>query len=133
MILLQHHVGRLLESRFVSPMSAEELKDFERQRAALRERTSRERVVVMDFRRAAVLPPELADGLAGLLHGPNPALLRNGVLVSTAVMAMQLQRIVREADNDCRRVFRERRELEAWLGEILDAGERARLKQFLDD
>ncbi len=92
-----------------------------------------DRVVVMDFRRASILPPELADTLVGLLHGPNPGLLRNGILVPTAspTVAMQLTRIVREAKSDRRRVFRVARELAAWLGEVLDASESNRLSQFL--
>ena len=135
MVQLQHHVGRLLESRFRSPMVVEELVEFERQRAALRSRFAKERIVVMDFRHASVLPPEVADSLVSLLAPANPGLLRNGILVpdSSALVMLQLQRIVREAENDRRRVFRERAPLEAWLGEVLDAAERERLQQFLND
>jgi len=134
MIVLQHRVGRLLESRFGPPMDVTELADFERQRQVLRVRLADERVVVMDFRAATVLPPEVADALVGLLTGPNPGLLRNGILLPSegATVALQLQRIVREAHNDRRRVFRDRGQLEAWLSEVLDAGEQVRLQQFLD-
>jgi hypothetical protein len=116
-------------------MAVEELVEFERQRAALRSRLAKERIVVMDFRHATVLPPQVADSLVSLLSPANPGLLRNGVLVpdSSAIVALQLQRIVRAADNDRRRVFRERAPLEAWLGEVLDIPERARLKLFLND
>ncbi len=133
MISLAHRVGRLLETRFSSPIDAAELAEFDRQRATLRERLGHERVVVMDFRQATVLPPELADRLTDLLSGPNPGMLRNGVLLPSegAVVALQLQRIVREAHNDRRRTFRDARELEAWLGELLDAPEQARLHEFL--
>jgi hypothetical protein len=135
MILLQHRVGRLLETRFATPIDRAELHAFDRERARMRMQFIDERIVVMDFRRASILPPELADTLVGVLHGPNPGLVRNGVLVPTAsaTVAMQLTRIVREAESDCRRVFRGVRELEAWLGEVLDAPERRRLAQFLAD
>jgi hypothetical protein len=134
-IVLQHRVGRLLETRFATPIENRELDEFDRVRARLRAELGDERVVVMDFRRAAILAPEVADTLVGLLHGPNPHLLRNGVLVPTAsaVVAMQLARIVREADNERRRVFRDRHELEEWLGELLDPSERLRLKEFLEE
>jgi hypothetical protein len=133
MILLRHRVGRLLETRFATPIDPPELDAFDRTRALLRASLGEERVVVMDFRRAAILPPELADKLVDLLHGPNPKLLRNGVLVPTAsaTVAMQLSRIVRQANNDRRRVFRDTRDLETWLGEVLDEPERDRLKRFL--
>ncbi len=132
MILLQHRVGRLFETRFASPIDQTELEAFDRERARMRIQGD-ERIVIMDFRRAAILPPELADKLVELLHGPNPKLLRNAVLVPTsnATVAMQLARIVREANNDRRRVFRTPRELEAWLGEVLDPSERHRLQRFL--
>lgn len=133
MILLQHQVGRLIEARFATPIDRAELDEFDRARARMRTQFGGERVVVMDFRRASVLPPELADTLVVLLQGPNPGLLRNGVLVptSSATVAMQLTRIVREAESDLRRVFRGVRELEVWLGEVLDPAERSRLKVFL--
>jgi hypothetical protein len=89
----------------------------------------------MDFRRASILPPELADMLVSLLHGPNPGLLRNGVLIpsASATVAMQLTRIVREADDERRRVFRREPELEGWLGEVLSELERPRLHEFLTE
>jgi hypothetical protein len=134
-ILLQHRVGRLVESRFATPIEQVELEAFDRERARMRTLVHDERVVVMDFRRASILPPGLADSLVGILHGPNPGLLRNGVLVPTAspTVAMQLTRIVREANSDRRRVFRATRELAAWLGEVLDAPEHKRLLEFLAD
>jgi hypothetical protein len=135
MILLQHRVGRLFEARFATPIDQKELDEFDRTRALLRSQVGEERIVVMDLRRTAILPPELADSLVGLLHGPNPKLLRNGVLVPTlsATVAMQLTRIVREAQNDRRRVFSSVHGLETWLGEVLDPPERTRLRQFLAD
>jgi hypothetical protein len=135
MILLQHRVGRLFETRFATPIDQKELEEFDRTRALLRSQVGEERVVVMDLRHTSILPPELADSLVSLLHGPNPKLLRNGVLAptSSATVAMQLTRIVREAKNDRRRVFSSVLGLEAWLGEVLDPEERVRLRQFLAD
>jgi hypothetical protein len=135
MILLQHRVGRLFETRFATPIDQKELEEFDRTRALLRSQVGEERVVVMDLRLTSILPPELADSLVALLHGPNPKLLRSGVLVptSSATVAMQLTRIVREAKNDRRRVFSSVLGLEAWLGEVLDPEERTRLRQFLAD
>jgi hypothetical protein len=132
-ILLQHHVGRLLESRFVTPIDRGDLDTFDRDRGTLRLLFADERVVVMDFRRATILPPELADTLVDLLQSPSQGLLRNGVLVPTAspTVAMQLARIVREGNSDLRRVFRSTRDLAAWLGEVLVGAERKRLHLFL--
>src|SRR5260370_27491928 len=116
-ILIQHRVGRLVETRFATPIEPADLEAFDRERARMRMQFNDERVVVMDFRRASILPPELADTLVGLLHGPNPGLLRNGILVPTAspTVAMQLTRIVHQAKSDRRRVFRSARAVPAWL------------------
>jgi hypothetical protein len=61
--------------------------------------------------------------------------VRNGVLVPTAnaTVTMQLTRIVREANSDRRRVFRDAGQLESWLGEVLNPSERQRLERFLAD
>jgi hypothetical protein len=135
MILLQHCIGRLVEARFATPIERTELDEFDSRRARLRTQLAGERIVVMDFRRASILPPELADKLVGLLHGPNPGLLRNAVLIpsASATVAMQLTRIVREADDERRRVFRGVPELEEWLGEVLSGPERQRLRELLAD
>jgi hypothetical protein len=46
--------------------------EFDRVRARVRAQVPGQRVVVMDFRRASILPPELADMLINVLHGPKP-------------------------------------------------------------
>lgn len=134
MLILAHHIGRLLECRIASPTSDAELKSFEAECACLRGILGEDRLVCMDLRRLSVLPPTLADRLTGLLSGNAPGLLRNAVLLpKSAVAALQIDRIVREADNPHRRTFRDRAEAAAWLGEVATVVERARLEAFLDE
>ncbi len=44
---------------------------------------------------------------------------------------MQIQRMIREANNPSRRAFRDPSELFEWLSEVLDAKERVRLRELL--
>jgi hypothetical protein len=47
------------------------------------------------------------------------------------VAVLQLERTVKQAGSGSRRTFRVASELEAWLGEILNADEKKRLHEFL--
>ena len=49
----------------------------------------------------------------------------------SAVFAMQIERVIRNAANPNRRAFRDPGDLRKWLAEILTATEAARLGEFL--
>ena len=49
----------------------------------------------------------------------------------SATFALQVERVIRAANSDHRRVFRRAEELETWLAESLNATERVRLRIFL--
>jgi hypothetical protein len=135
MITIQNRVGRLVEARFAAPLTDEEIASF----AEGRERTVRavatDRVVCMDATRMSVLPPEQSERLLAVLRQPSPGLLRSAVLLppTRGVVALQLERIIRESKLAGARSFVERSALEQWLGEVLTPDEAARLRAFLDE
>jgi hypothetical protein len=134
MITVQNVVGRLVEARFVAPLSDEELTRFAEERGRTVQKVASDRVVCIDATRVSVLPPEQSEQLLTLLRRPSPGLLRSAFwLPSTrAVVALQFERLIREAHVTAR-AFTDRRLLEDWLGEILTAVEKTRLRQFLDE
>lgn len=125
--------GRLVEAR------VQGLKDEARANAyseALADvvRRSKERMILCaDHRQVVVYSQPVADRLAELFAQMNQRLERIAVLVarSNATLSLQLERIVREAQNPSRRVFYEAAAAEAFLGEVLNVTERARLGTFL--
>jgi hypothetical protein len=78
-----------------------------------------------DFRRAKLFTPPVTEIFVGILKSDNPLIERSGhVLGSGATLALQLERIVREAQNPLRRTFRNAGEAEQWLGEVLTSSQR---------
>jgi len=134
MFSVERHVGTLVECRLSAPLTRDELAAFGRERLSSLRVLGDDLVACIDCRGLDVLPPELTDELVAALRLGPSSFRRSAVLAAAgkAVLALQLDRIVREAKNPARRLFRDRDALVAWLSEILAADERARLLAFLD-
>lgn len=126
-------LGKLVEVRIQTPITAAELDDM---KAAVFQIFSRLRapfVSITDLRSATVFPAELADQVSAFLKRDAPNLMRGAFLIGTgAVFNMQLDRVLREAASERRRSFRARADLEPWLREALTPDEQRRLAAFLD-
>jgi hypothetical protein len=135
MITVAHKVGRLVEVRIFTPVTVEEIVSMAQQIGlAASVCTPRHIVGITDLRGANLFPVDLADQVAGLLKKGSPRTERSGFLVGeSAIFGLQLERVVREGGNPSRKTFRGRKELEAWLGEVLTVTERQRVKQFLEE
>ncbi len=129
----ENHVGRLYEVRVVSPVTAADLATFEAAQQAMHD-IDDGRILCTDCRDIEVMSPETAERLVDSLRRHGRGFLRNGVLVDPgkAVVALQLERMLRQARHPGRRLFRRKEDLVAWLDEILDRDERARLRAFLE-
>jgi hypothetical protein len=91
-------------------------------------------VLCADHRFAAIYDQPVADRLLDLFRSMNPRLERVAILVAPhqATFSMQLNRIVREANNPARQVFREPPEAVGHLEVVLDRSELARARRFID-
>ena len=131
MITVANKVGKLVEVRVQSPISAAEIMEMSRQIFEIVKRCSTIRVVT-DLRSATVFPTDLAERIVSFLRQDSPAIERGAfILGDSAVFALQIERILRDSKNDKRRFFRDRRQLSAWLGELLTPLEGDRLTSFL--
>lgn len=127
-------VGRLVEVRFASPLTLDEVRQFVGEHHALIKKLARKYVGVVDLLQADVFPVPVAETLIQLLSGVAPQVERTALLIrDSAVFALQVERVLRSSNNPNRRVFREPEALQQWLGEVLDVQEQARLAQFLED
>ncbi len=135
MITVAHSVGRLVEVRIFTPVTAEEIQSMAQQISLAYAACSPRQVIgCTDLRGANLFPVELADQVAAFMKRGNPRTERNGFIVGeSALFSLQVERVVREAGSPSRRTFRGRRELEGWLGEVLSALEQQRLSSFLDE
>ena len=130
-------VGRLIEARVFRLMSIEEANAYSR---ALGARVAAfpagERpILCADHRPVVIYPQAVADRLTELFVHMNTRLERIAILVarSNATLALQLNRIVREAGYENRRVFYESPGAVEHLGSVLDAAEKSRVRDFLDE
>ncbi len=135
MITIENRVGRLIETRFISPIAGSDWADFQRERERLMRVVGQDRVVCIDLSLVQLLPPNQADDFLNLLRGSRPGLTRNAFLLppGQALLALQFGRIIRQANNPARRAFQSRPELIAWLAEVLRPAELTRLHAFLSE
>lgn len=90
-------------------------------------------VIAADWRSVTVMPPETAARVRVMLSKANARVERSSILTAAdqSTANLQVQRLVREAENENRRHFVNAREQHAWLSEILTPEESRRLAQFL--
>jgi hypothetical protein len=135
MMTIRRTVGRLAEVLFRPPMSVEELSAFV---AGVRGEVQRAKdplVFVCDWRTVERFEPTFADTIVWTMRRDNPRVTANGVLVAGSNVALyeQVEKVLREAKNPNRKVFRARADLSAFLDPLLTASERARRDVFLDE
>jgi hypothetical protein len=135
MFTVEHHVGRLIETRTAQLASLDEVAQFGGRFREIAGRLPAQQQVVIcgDYRGMRILSPDVAEKFVAMLTAANPRVQRSAILCSAdhATALLQIERTVRQAANPSRRTFRDAGELAAWLGELLTAEERARVAAFL--
>ncbi len=128
----ERHVGKLVEVKLASPVTDEEVQQFVRELQSIIGHMPGKYVGVVDLLEAHVFPPAVTEVLIHLLSAASPRVERTAMLIGeSATFALQVERVIRSANSDHRRVFRNHAELESWLGEALSTQEKVRLRQFL--
>lgn len=126
-------VGRVVEARVMTLRDADDVTQFRMAMRAELTRAPRKCVICADVRAIALLSPTVSDLMIGVLASGNPYLERSTILLPPkgAAFHLQAERIVRDSKCDDRRTFRDPQEMAAWLDEVLDDAERARVREFL--
>jgi len=114
-------VGRLIESRLEWLNSASDVDALERSLGAAFRHTGPGAIICSDWRGVEILPPDVSDAVLQLLRRDNERLLRSAILLSpaNAIFTLQVERLLREAENPARRAFRDLGQLLAWVAEVL--------------
>jgi hypothetical protein len=126
-------VGRLVEARLFTLEKVDQVAELEEAMRGAFSRAGNKSVICADWRAANVLAPPVADRLIDLLSKGNPFLERSAVLLARehATFNLQVERLVRQANNPARKAFRDVAPLQLWLDEILTPAEQVRLREFL--
>lgn len=135
MFTVERRVGCVVEARVHALRNAEDSSAyFAAITSAVAEVAAPARAVICaDHRPVIIYPPTVADQLVQLFTTVNPRVQRAALLVSpaNATVNMQLARIVREAVNPNRQVFRDLTHFTAFLADALNAAELARVRAFM--
>lgn len=133
MFTVEHLGGRLVATRLSSLGGVDEVQQFGARFRDVVGALTGQVVICGDYRGVRVFAPDVAERFSGMLTTANPRVERSAILLApdAATAALQIERTVKQAANPERRTFRATAELEAWLGELLDAGEKKRLQEFL--
>jgi hypothetical protein len=131
------HAGRLVEARVFELRTREDVDAYSHELGVqvLRMPLSMRPVLCADHRPVGIYPQAAADRLAELFAQMNARLERVAILAarSNATLVLQLDRIIREANNPSRRMFHNVEEAEAHLAPVLSPSELGRMRDFLDD
>lgn len=89
-------------------------------------------VIAADWRPCKLFTPETAERAIKLFSDLNARIERSGILhrMDQPTSVLQVLRLIRETHFDRRRVFTHVEDLFAWLDPVLNANERARLREF---
>ncbi|MGE0327910.1 MAG: hypothetical protein AB7S68_36705 [Polyangiaceae bacterium] len=132
---MQRRVGRVIEARVFALKTREDADIYSKALAAevLRTPATMQPILCADHRPVRIYPQPAADRLTELFQNMNTRLDRIAILVShtNATLYLQLQRIVREAGYENRKVMHEPREALAHLQDSLNPEERDRVQEFL--
>ena len=133
MFTVENRVGRLIEIRIKSSFGVDDFAAFAARLGEVAGAVPGKLVGISDYRDARLLAPEVAEKMVGSLKNTNPKVERAAVLMAekAGVIVLQAERILREANNPNRRVFRVAADAETWLAEVLSPTEQTRLHQFL--
>jgi hypothetical protein len=137
MLTAAWNVGRLIELRFSGSPTLEDVAQFERDSHACVvscvARTKQPVVVCTDIRATQLFRPAVTDRLIQTMRGNNRMVERNGMLGNgSALMALQIVRLMKEAAGDHRRrIFVELEPLLDWLAASLTVEEQVRVRDFL--
>ena len=128
---VERRIGSLVEIRIWSPVSLAETASWGETHDSVIARTPGPYVCLVDLVDAKVFPQDVVEAYVKTMRN-EPRLVRTATLLNESpTFGMQIQRMIREANNPNRRVFREPSALFDWLAEVLDAPERARLTELL--
>lgn len=133
MMRAEMRVGRLLEVRAFLPIKLEEIPALTASVRAIFECAPPLVVAILDARTYGIEPPSAADSFIETIKRDNPRIERSAFLIEPgqSLLGLQLDRMIREAGNPNRRLFRDVTAAANFLRPVLTPEESARLDAFL--
>lgn len=128
---VERRVGKLVEIRIWSPVSLAETAAWGETHDGVIAATPGPYVCFVDLTGAQVFPQDVVEAYVKTMRNESRLMRTATLLNASPTFGMQIQRMIREANNPNRRVFREPEALCEWLAEVLDGPEQARLRALV--
>lgn len=132
MYRVDNPVGSLVEIAIWSPVSIDEAQAWGRDHDMVIDGVEGPYVCFVDLRGARVFPPEVVNAYVSTMRSESRLRRTATLLPDSAVVSLQIGRMIREAGHPQRQAFEDPGQLYAWLGEVLGAPERERLGALLE-
>jgi hypothetical protein len=139
---LEHKVGRLVELRLEQRTTLEEAQQIRIKMYLMLGSMPGKVAVITDLLRADPFSSDVADKTVEMFKRDNPKIERTAFVMRDGAFTHQIERIALDAARATsaekkmspqRRVFRDKLQAFAWLGEVLTDAERARLEEVVDE
>jgi len=128
---VENSVGRLIEAQLVPLLGPSEMREFVTAVADTVALAGRPIVGITDMSRVRVFAPADADLLIDVMRRDNPLVERAAIIINgDALLGMQIERLVREAQSPSRRVFCFAAQAANWVAECLAPEEAERARRF---
>jgi hypothetical protein len=118
---VEAHDGRIVTLRIESCPSVEVARALSREILAAFPPRPKKGVATVDFRCAEIFKPDVTEALLALLKADNPSVEKSAHILgsASALFTLQVERMVREAANPRRQVFRDAAPALAYLSDVL--------------
>jgi hypothetical protein len=133
MYSLENHVGRLVEARLGAPFTVDEVDAWLAKMRVTVAQCRHGVICCIDLLRVDVLAPASAERFLEMMREHNLDVQRTGFLIPTgnAILGLQVDRLIRDAQSSKRKAFRDATSLEAWLVPVMTMQEAQQLRKFL--
>ncbi len=129
---VEHKSGRLVYLVVQSPLSLDDVASLFAKLGKTMATIDGRTVGCTDLRGATVLAPDVAEAIIEFLRKDSPRIERSAFVVNdSALLSMQMTRILREAGSPSRRSFHDPDQAISWLAEVLSPLELADLRHCL--
>jgi hypothetical protein len=129
---IRNQVGRLIEVVVESPTTSAEWKALPKQLSSIHSRISEKYMYCANISRAKLLQPEEAEPMKKIMYLDNPRLVRTAIYLgsNSAILMLQMERLIREAGNPARKAFRDPQKLISWMAEVTTPEEEQRIREI---
>lgn len=131
MIDVRNQVGRLIEVVFETPTTSLEWKELAKQLSSIHSQSTEKYMYCANMARAKLFQPEESKMLKKIMEVDNSRLLRSAIYLgnNSAVLLLQMERLIRETASPARKTFRDPQKLISWMSEVATPEEEQRIRE----